>query len=150
MIDNQTTELLCETKRENAILRDKLRIANGTGAKTCVKCGTFLSDELLCTECAIAAWSIELTAEQIHKALFKNSTRIDLGGGNTIFHVDAADLQAIADELNATLESRTCSNQWQWNSGFCCSECFYTVPFIDKFANTPFAHCPNCGRKVAK
>ena len=54
--------------------------------------------------------------------------------------------QAIA----ATLGSGTCRNQWQWNSGFCCSECFYTVPFVDKFANSPFAYCPNCGKEVAQ
>ena len=57
MTDNRTAELLREAEREIVILRDKLRIANGTGAKTCVKCGAFLSDELLCTECAIAAWN---------------------------------------------------------------------------------------------
>ena len=52
--------------------------------------------------------------------------------------------QAIA----ATLGSGTCRNQWQWNSGFCCSECFYTVPFVDKFANSPFTYCPNCRKEV--
>ena len=52
--------------------------------------------------------------------------------------------------LNATLGGGECRNQWQWNSGFCCSECFYSVPFVDKFANKPFAHCPNCARKVVE
>ena len=50
----------------------------------------------------------------------------------------------------ATLGSGTCRNQWQWNSGFCCSECFYTVPFVDKFVSKAFRYCPNCGCKIRK
>lgn len=50
--------------------------------------------------------------------------------------------QAIA----ATLGSGTCRNQWQWDSGFCCSECFYTVPFVDK----EFRYCPNCRKTVER
>lgn len=59
---------------------------------------------------------------------------------------DVTPEQAVA----ATLGSGTCRNQWQWNFGFCCSECFCTVPFVNKFANSPFAYCPNCGAKVVE
>lgn len=52
--------------------------------------------------------------------------------------------QAIA----ATLGSGTCHNQWQWNSGFCCPECFYTILFVDKLADKPFKYCPNCRKEV--
>ena len=80
-----------------------------------------------------------LTAEQVSKAVYAHSIHADCTD---------ADWQAIADELNAELGSGTCRNQWQWTSGFCCSECFCTVPCVNKFANSPFAYCPNCGRTV--
>ena len=70
--------------------------------------------------------------------------------GTLYFHelngIDVTPEQAIA----ATLGSGTCRNQWQWNSGFCCSECFYTVPFVDKFVSKAFRYCPNCGCKIRK
>lgn len=60
-------------------------------------------------------------------------------------HAERID-QAIAARNTSHVE--TCRNQWQWNSGFCCSECFYTVPFVGKFADSPFTYCPNCCAKV--
>ena len=43
---------LQSAEHEITLLREKLRIANETGAKTCVRCGAFLSDDFLCTTCA--------------------------------------------------------------------------------------------------
>lgn len=68
--------------------------------------------------------------------------------------IPEVELHAICDEIQAehdhaiaaTLGSGTCRNQWQWDSGFCCSECFYTVPFVDK----EFRYCPNCRKTVER
>lgn len=98
-----------------------------------------------------------LTAEQVRKAIEK---RFDFD-----VWVPAERWQAIADELNVTLESGECEPKWTlqgktqtqefWRCG-CgnCGECFgvetrESFPFkmtinMVKLPN----YCPNCGRKV--
>lgn len=156
MTDNRTTELLREAEREIVILRDKLRIANGTGAKTCVKCGTLLSDELLCTECAIAAWNTRaelgsgtLTAEQVRETVEKHWHDIpeeyDMPEATALPEY-SYDWQAIADELNAEIGG-TCKLIYDDEGILSCSQCGRHVDMIiageDNF-------CSGCGRLIQK
>jgi len=161
MTDSNATELLREAEREIVILRDKLRVANGTGAKTCVKCGTFLSDELLCTECAIAAWNTraelgsgKLTAEQVRETYEKHWHDLPTEYGipeATALPEYSYDWQAIADELNATLGGECEMKESPFMPAWRCSECGKVNGgiFGDE-QHEPPKICPSCGKAVKR
>ena len=50
--------------------------------------------------------------------------------------------------IAATLGAGECENQWAniEGAGFCCSECNFTVNFVQK----EFNFCPNCGKAVKR
>lgn len=103
----------------------------------------------------IAAWNTRathgtLTAEQVREAIEK---RFDFD-----VWVPAERWQAIADELNAEIGSRTCKlidttspgNDDYWNSAKC-SECGaeFTCAIFGRASDAPDAnYCPNCCAKV--
>lgn len=150
-------------------------ITRGTYRTTRCNCRLFLKSEkftcgwnddyaLECRAKLIDKWNTRanlgsgtLTAEQVREAIEDTESELlescEYVGGMGQRKADVVKAfdkmkQAIADELNDELGSGTCRNQWQWDSGFCCSECFYTVPFVGKFVSKAFRYCPNCGRKV--
>ena len=78
----------------------------------------------------------------------------ELVGALDVADATEADKKPIVAEyarrIPVTLGIGTCRNQWEWNSGFCCSECFYTVQFVGKFVSKPFKYCPNCRKEVER
>lgn len=86
-----------------------------------------------------------LTAKQVHDAIERNITFYE--GGDY-------DEQAIADELNAKLGSRTChdKNGFDESIGFECTSCETTVDcYMQTTTNDKpeqFRFCPNCGKAV--
>ena len=154
MTDNRTTELLREGLTEHGIeWRSGLKgvtfvgdwcfveYDNGKLAATC--------EPVLTPEQAIAATMDGGTfaIEQIKDAVLKN------------FHYDHSkpplfDWQAIADELNAELEIRTCkleetesySNANEVIHLLECSECGRTCEHV----NGSYPRCPHCGAKAVE
>lgn len=108
-----------------------------------------------------------LTAEQVRAAIFSGSTYASYDGVK--YYADGIRMQAIADELNATLGNRraerTCENVNAGDSkaNFICSECGLHIhkpsigrSYLDEngkrwYATTRehgFNYCLNCGAKV--
>jgi len=90
-----------------------------------------------------------LTAEDVRSFLNRNSVFDDTiwrhGRQELVFDED--DLQAMADELNATLGRGTCHDVWQDDpfANFKCSECNEELHYREK---KRIACCPFCKREV--
>ena len=85
-----------------------------------------------------------VTAEQVREAIFNGSSYASYDGAK--YYADGISMQAIADELNATLDAGECENandvMKSGEIGFRCSEC----GSWDDDPQPRFCH--NCGRKV--
>lgn len=88
----------------------------------------------------------ELTAEQVHEAIFNGSSYASFDGAK--YYADGIGMQAIADELNAALGGSECEQVLaDCDDGLMppftahCSKCKTEWGFTPKF-------CPECGAKV--
>ena len=84
----------------------------------------------------------KLTAEQVRRCVRVGAC--DHGLWEAID--EDTDWQAIADELNATLGSRTCEVV-QGKNGLECSKCGKELPY-DPFADYECNFCPTCGAQL--
>ena len=91
-----------------------------------------------------------LTAEQVRKAIFDGSSYASYDGAK--YYADGIGMQAIADELNATLGRGTCRSTTDDNAWcFVCSECGKSFPRSQLHLahnHGEINYCPNCGAKV--
>lgn len=98
----------------------------------------------------------KLTAEQVREAIFNGSSYASYDGAK--YYADGIGMQAIADELNATLGSGTCkvaacydmadvynrSLITEWYFAFSCGHELYWDE------SEPPKHCPECGKMVER
>lgn len=85
-----------------------------------------------------------VTAEQVRKAIFNGSSYASYDGAK--YYADGISMQAIADELNATLGAGTCHTV-EDGGLLHCSECGGGA---EKQSWAYWNFCPNCGRKVER
>ena len=88
----------------------------------------------------------KLTAEQVHEAMRKGSRYMSFDGA--IYYASGISMQAIADELNATMGSGTCEDVGA-AAIFKCSMCGWQSNVFTFGEGMP-CFCPQCGKAVKR
>ena len=86
----------------------------------------------------------KLTAEQVHKAIYKYGVN-----DGSVYSVFKGSFQAIADELNTTLGNGECEDISTTHGIFKCSNCLCTVK-EDGVDYGGINYCPDCGKVVKR
>ena len=91
----------------------------------------------------------KLTAKQIEKVIHDCSSYASYDGVQ--YYANGIRMQAIADELNAMLDSGECCNLTGETDWFECSECGaeVSVEWCGSGYDVP-NYCPKCGKKVKR
>ena len=87
---------------------------------------------------------MKLTAEQVRKAIFSGSVYASYDGAQ--YYASGIGMQAIADELNAMLDSGECE-VIKSDNGLKCSHCGKELPY-DPYADYEGNFCATCGARL--